>query len=152
MSGAVHLRAARLDDLPAMIALMKQDYRAVGFIPRMGLERAVSAGLVHSLECEGDFCGYGYRTISRDRATMRIMQLLVRRDARMVENGKALLGEMGRGFSGSVSCRCAADLEAVNFWGKLGFSEVGRARPDNWRRREIIHFIRGGIFPPASAS
>ena len=99
------IRPAAVSDIPAMLSLMRNDYPAVGFIPRAGLERVVSAGgLVSVLECGGELVGYGYRTMSHNRASMKMIQLVVRRDARMLENGRAVLDGMTGIFRALFPC------------------------------------------------
>lgn len=105
------------------------DGHAIGFIPLCGLERGHHAGQV--IACKNNDEIVGYSMFGWNDRQLRIYQMWVRPDARLILHGRAMSDLL---CSHAASCRrsavalwCAEDLPANLFWSACGFRYI------NWR-------------------
>lgn len=121
-------------------SLMRQNYEAVGFLPRPRLEQYALRGQVLVETENGEPCGY----LVFGKAAwpfLRVYQSVVQYDARRRDHGLALVARLiaigrERGAA-AISLWCADDLEANAFWREAGFSFAGQR--DGGKRRGRKH-------------
>lgn len=117
------------DPLPYAESLMRQNYEAVGFIPRPRMEQYALRGQLLVETENGDPCGY---LVFGAEAWpyMRVYQAVIQYDARRREHGLALVARLvaigrERGAA-AISLWCADGLEANDFWKSVGFRFAGK--------------------------
>ena len=114
-------------------SLMKMEAKSVGFLSTRTFESYVWGGgrnfMCFLCLVNNDAVGYVLLTPGRGiQTTAKIQQIVIRKDARLLEYGRALVDacvdfcvEFNRS---GIQLRCRADLEANKFWQCLGFSLV----------------------------
>lgn len=116
----------------------------IGFIPWAGVLRHHHEGKLWVAMREGEYVGFALGGGSKGIG--RILQLWVRRDARMVEHGRALAdaAEQDARSRGRLLmvARVAADLPAVLFWEAIGYRPKEIAPGGRRRGRIVIEFDR----------
>jgi GNAT superfamily N-acetyltransferase len=173
---ATIIRPATLADLAAMDALRRKEGDALGFIP-MARYEAIITGITNDIgqrradyegltvvEDGGELTGFAYARFAR--RGLKLEQVCIRHDARRIERATALVRTVeaeaiARG-SPLARCRVGADLEAVSFWGAIGYTSVSHVRATflgrrkSWSDRPLIHFERElcqpRLFPDAEAA
>lgn len=124
----------------------KIDAHAIGFITYAAYEEAHARNRIIILRRNNDLCGFILYSVNRQREC-RILQIWVRHDARIIENGRALLEWLEREIADTNNCWClrcwvAQDLESNLFWRAMQFEYRGwrwgpakNARKHNLYRR-----------------
>jgi ribosomal protein S18 acetylase RimI-like enzyme len=138
------IMSATLADLPAIDDLRRKDQESLGFIPMSRYELEVERGRSTMISCfeNDDLVGYLYWT--RGWPVAAIQQTVIRADARRRERATALVDYatdvmVSQGRYG-VTCRCRANLEAIDFWKDIGFREI--RIEESGRRGPLIRFYR----------
>lgn len=122
--------------------LARQDYEAVGFIPRPRLQAYEEAGQI-LVETENDEpCGV--LVFGNGWPTLRIYQAIIQYDARRREHGLNLVAriveEAKARECSAISLWCADDLAANDFWKAAGFLMTGHREGGAWRGRRHIRW------------
>ena len=132
-------REATLEDLKYIISLSQKESKAIGFIPKVAYEAAIT-GSKPSIHRWSDTCNdkifvcvensdpVGFVMASFGYSS-KINQICIQEDARLFERGKELLNKVikhgaSRGKF-DFSCGCADDLESNAFWKVMGWEKVG---------------------------
>lgn len=107
------------------------DTHAVGFLPTSAFDTRANADDVISVYRNEDLVGWTLIAKSKSRAVMKLYQIWVRPDARIVEHGRALVDAVA---TRAIALRChvieawvAEDLPACFFWLAIGFTT------SNWK-------------------
>lgn len=135
-----------ITDAAFICGLMKQNTDALGFIPRPTIEdRFVPAG--HYLIQRNRFAkpvGYLIHGPVHPDGKLLIHQACIELDRRYRHFGhqtvQTLIDRAKRKGARVILLHCAADLDAVAFWTKLGFRQTRVSTGGARRRRTIIHF------------
>ena len=138
------------------------DGNAIGFLPWGAYEDASRNNRLYSLFRNGDRVGFVLWSANQQRE-IRILQIWVRKDARLIEHGRALVEHLHntharRLHAWQLRAWVAEDLAANLFWPQIGFSRVGwrwgparRSRRHNLWLRPITFQTttpRGGLELP----
>tara|TARA_Y100000310_G_scaffold119290_1_gene118033 strand:- start:1312 stop:1848 length:537 start_codon:yes stop_codon:yes gene_type:complete len=161
------IRPALLTDIPYIDHLRKREAEAVGFIPLQRYEMEIDGrrkgSVLVCLENE-QHVGFLYATHNQAGVT-HIQQVAIQEDARRMERASALVAAAQKDSDWLVSLRCAADLEATDFWEALGFSLESHVAPKSAygrgrdkatlptrRKRDILRYqkIVGGLWVPVA--
>lgn len=142
------IRPATLNDLTYVVSLSKQESHALGFIPKMAYESAVTGiktGKRWSnvcrdvlLICEENEDPVGFLLGGQGRIG-KINQICLQPDARRFERGRALISHYVDASSQNgiqdFGCGCADDLESNQFWEAMGWLLLGQrfGKQDGWR-------------------
>ena len=132
------IRTALIEDLKYIISLANKESKSIGFIPKCAYEAAI-IGLKPSIHRWSDTCNdkifmciengdrVGFVMASFGNV-VKINQICIQEDARMLERGKALLDAViNHGYKRGrydYSCGCADDLESNLFWKAMGWEKV----------------------------
>tara|TARA_Y100000310_G_scaffold1812_1_gene2277 strand:+ start:2181 stop:2675 length:495 start_codon:yes stop_codon:yes gene_type:complete len=161
------VRPATLNDIPYIDHLRKREGEAIGFIPLERYQMEIDGrrhGSILVYEEDGDLVGFIYATHNRAGVT-HVQQVAIQEDARRMERASALVGTVQRNQDWLVSLRCAADLEATEFWEQLGFALESHVEPKSVygrgkdkatlptrRKRDILRFqkVVGGLWLPSN--
>ena len=161
------IRKATLADLQYIEHLRRRESEAVGFIPIQRYEMEIDGrrgGDVIVVEEHTDLVGFVYATHNQ-AGVSHIQQIAIQEDARRMERATALVEAITKPTDWLVSLRCAADLEATQFWEALGFDLLDRVMPKSVygrgkdkattptrRKREILRYqkVAGGLWLPAA--
>lgn len=107
------------------------DSHAIGWLPTRVFDVRHEAGDMTVLYKNTDCVGYVMASPSRSRAVMKLYQIWVRPDARIITHGKELVAHI---VERCITHRCyqieawvAEDLPANLFWRAIGFTQ------NNWR-------------------
>lgn len=105
------------------------DGRKIGFLPWSVYHAAAEAQQLCQIHRNGDLVGFCMARPNKLRE-LRIIQIWVRPDARLIEHGRALLEFVEKNIAaphGATVVRlwCAEDLAANLFWDALGFTYRG---------------------------
>lgn len=138
------IRQATLKDLHYVVDLSKKENRALGFIPKMAYESAITGiktGKRWSDKCNDklfvceinkDLVGFVLASFGNPFSNNRqgkIAQICLQEDARKLARGKMLLNaviEWGKAIGTTAfNCGCADDLESNLFWICMGWTKVG---------------------------
>ena len=142
---------ATLADLDYIVSLAKKEGQAVGFIPKIAYEAAIT-GKKTQKNRWSDVCNdriflvkenddpVGFVLMSYGRIA-KVGQIAIQEDARLIERGKGLLtAAMDVGIDKGIlefGCGCADDLESNKFWHAMGWQKVsqrkGRRHSNTWR-------------------
>lgn len=157
------IRRAELSDIRYIESLRRKESEAIGFIPMQRYEMEINGerggSILVCLEND-DHVGFLYATHNKAGVT-HIQQVAIQEDARRMERASALVQAAQRPFDYLISLRCAADLEATQFWSALGFELEGHVLPKSVygrgkdkatkatrRKRDILRFqkVIGGLW------
>jgi len=142
-----YVRFAILGDLPYVVDLSKKESKALGFIPKMAYESAITGikkgkrwsnvcnDRLAVIENNGDLVGFCLASFgnpnSKDRRG-KIAQICIQEDARQIERGKHLLSKIIIYASKigclNMGCGCAEDLESNIFWKAMGWKKVSNRK------------------------
>lgn len=105
------------------------DGNAIGFLPHGAYHDATRHGRLFSLLRNNDRVGFLMWSTNAIREC-RILQIWVRRDARLIEHGRALIDHLEneharRMHSWILRAWVAEDLAANLFWPQIGFTKIG---------------------------
>jgi len=134
------IRQGTPEDLKYCVHLHRAFAHALGFIPRAGMERALTAGHVR-MALENDTpAGYLLsRRLTGERHIHSIVQAAVAMDAQRRHHGLCALRTLERdAHTDLLQCWCAEDLESNSFWLAAGFRPAGIRDPENMRGRKLI--------------
>lgn len=144
----MNVRSGRQSDMRFILAMMRQESNAVGFVPKGKLEWGIARGRV-LVAAEGrQQLGYIYAG-STMSGVMPIFQTVIAPGCRRREIGAALLARSESlaiaGECWGLECRCRDDLEANQFWVAMGWEclesrpgGAGRGRRINIYERRIL--------------
>ena len=139
------VRQAILSDLPYVVDLSKKENHALGFIPKVAYEAAITGikkGKRWSPTCNDklyivsendDLVGFCLASFGKINAKVRIgkiAQICLQEDARLLSRRAALLngvieyGKTVRTFD--WQCGCADDLMSNIFWTSMGWTKIGQ--------------------------
>lgn len=136
-----------MNDLHYIIALMRTETDALGFIPRAGLWNRIVRKHRYLIQTDGHGFRRGYLLHGPPLPDqpLRIYQACIDLDHRRIkyatEMVHRLITRAGDAGSSEILLRCAADLPANSFWQASGFHVV-RILPGGSKRRRIIHLYR----------
>jgi hypothetical protein len=127
--GLPTVRLAQVQDWKFLDHLQRKHHDAIGFLPRVALERAIVQGHVMLAIENGEPAGYVYSQspYQRRKDIAIIFQAAICFDARRRLLGTALVESFLARFPPTVRqvCLwCASDLDASLFWSALGFVAV----------------------------
>jgi hypothetical protein len=145
------VREAKIGDLPYVVDLSKKENHALGFIPKVAYESAITGikrGKRWSLVCNDmlfvcenneDLVGFCLASfgnpIGKDRIG-KIAQICIQEDARKIYRGRLLLESvLAHGIKvgcRNFKCGCADDLESNLFWKAMSWNEL-------YQRKGISH-------------
>lgn len=119
--------------------LARQDYEAIGFIPRPRLEEYEQRGQILVQHENDEPCGVV--VFGNGWPILRIYQAVIQYDARRREHGLSLVArvvaEARRRGCHAIGLWCADDLTANEFWRAAGFTFGGQR--EGGRRRGRKH-------------
>lgn len=128
--------------LSFVVSEARKGREELGFIPMTYYGEAAADGRLWLCESNGDLLGFLLG--GRVRNQTRIHQLWMRADARRRLYGTLLVvkfcGHVAECGGRHVTCACANDLDAVEFWPALGFRPIWQRMPNNYRRRSVTQF------------
>lgn len=147
MSELGEIRAAKLEDLSYIVDLSKKESKALGFIPKMAYESAITGiktgkrwsnvcnDRLFVCECNGDLVGFVLASFGKPQAINRqgkIAQICLQEDARKIARGRMLLDAVliyGLTIGcPAFNCGCADDLESNLFWLAMGWRLIGQRK------------------------
>lgn len=123
------LKSVRKESVREIVAFVgsasKIDAHAIGFLTHLAYQNAHYQNRIIVLRRNNDLCGFILYSLNK-RRECRILQIWVRADARIFENGRALIAWLENNIarphnSWCVRCWCAEDLESNLFWNAMGF-------------------------------
>ena len=149
------VRQAVKEDLPYVVDLSKKESHALGFIPKVAYESAITGikkGKRWSDTCNDrlyvviendDLVGFCLASFGKINAKIRIgkiAQICLQEDARMLARGAGLLSqviEYGRSVKTyDWQCGCADDLVSNFFWTSMGWTKIaerkGKSHKNTW--------------------
>ncbi len=107
------------------------DTHAIGWLPVAAFDGRADKNEILSVENNGDCVGWCMSAVSDRRGILKLYQIWVRPDARILEHGRALISrlqEQGRrAHCWQIEAWVAEDLPANLFWSAIGFAR------NNWR-------------------
>lgn len=102
------------------------DTRAIGWLPVRAFDARAENDEVTTVYNNGDCVGWSMSSVSKRRGLLKLYQIWVRPDARILEHGRALVTQLqevgGRKFCYQIEAWVAEDLPANLFWAAIGFS------------------------------
>lgn len=155
------IREAKLSDILYITNLANKEGHAVGFIPKMAYEAAITGiktGKRWSLTCNdklwiaeenNDPVGFLLSTFGN---IVKVNQICIQEDARKIERGKLLIQTL-EDYASSIGkfnfgCGCADDLESNLFWKAMGWDFVSQRRgihfSNTWKQssNRIVNIYR----------
>jgi N-acetylglutamate synthase-like GNAT family acetyltransferase len=141
------VRFATLGDLPYIEDLSKKESKAIGFIPKIAYEAAITGikkgrrwsdvcnDRIWVCENNGDLVGFVLASFGNPLSKNKrgkIAQICIQSDARKITRGKMLLCEV-IAYAASKGCHdfgcgCAEDLESNLFWQAMNWEKIGERR------------------------
>jgi ribosomal protein S18 acetylase RimI-like enzyme len=137
-----------MTDQDFIIGLMRTETDALGFIPAPTVRnRFIAQGNYRiSTDRSGKRRGYLLHGPIKPGHILQIHQACVEYDKRLRGHGiqmvDRLIADAASRGAPAVLLRCAAELDAVDFWKALGFNELLRSAGGARRNRQIITFCR----------
>jgi hypothetical protein len=130
-----------MDEISFIQGLMREDYDALGFIPTEGVKRYLSQGRYIIQRGNGKPIGYLMYSVPRPFGVLKIAQACIDFDWREKGYGFDVVAEIEKRAKqkmvGSISLRCAADLQSNKFWLASGYELVRTISTQNKRNRDI---------------
>lgn len=143
------LAKATIVDVPYIRSLQDANRAALGFLSPVALTEYVEHQHVELAYENGDPAAYllfgthGSTTRSPRVDNVRIVQACVQYDARRVMHASSLVTALIRRSTAAgletISCWCADDLEANDFWSAAGFEHVASRHRHRHARRSRLH-------------
>lgn len=125
---------------------VQADTNAVGWLPTSVFDSRARSNEVTAVYRDGDLVGWCLRGESKARKVLKIYQIWVRPDARILEHGKALIEQLN---AVATNARCtyleawvAEDLEANVFWPAIGFKRTTWRWGRGSSLRKIYRWVR----------
>lgn len=124
---------------------VRVDTYSIGWLPYPAYERRHEQGRVFAVSNNAEFVGFALWSPNYEDLELRILQIWIRGDARLLLHGRALTTAVCSEAAGLGLVRirlwCAEDLAANLFWEALGFDcrgwRHGRGRWDASRRHRL---------------
>jgi len=161
------VRLATDKDLLYVVSLSKKENFALGFIPKMAYESAITGikkgdrwsdtcnDRLFVIECNNDlvgFCLVSFGKINSNMKIGKVAQICLQVDARLMQRGRLLLDhviEYGKNV-GTIrwSCGCANDLASNLFWQTMGWVKIserfGISHKNTWKQtsKRLINVYR----------
>lgn len=105
---------------------VQNDTNAVGWLPTSVFDSRAKTDEITAVYRNNDLVGWCVRGVSGARQVMKIYQIWVRPDARILENGRALIDDLAKIAHGQkcylLEAWVAEDLAANVFWNAIGFT------------------------------
>lgn len=102
------------------------DTRAIGWLPVLAFDTRADNDEILTVTNNGDLVGWSMNSVSKRRGVLKLYQIWVRPDARILEHGRALVARLkevgGRKFCYQIEAWVAEDLPANLFWAAIGFT------------------------------
>jgi len=125
----VEVRDGRLEDLPSVLALLKQAKDTVGFLPDEAVGQRIRKGTLLVAVVEDEVIGYLLYDLPADTVTIR--QLAIARSARNKGAARALIDELCCRYQTTrrgIRLTCRRDYQANDVWQRMGFSPRSERR------------------------
>jgi len=110
---------------------VSRDTNAIGFLPTSVFTMRFAKGDFSTVYNNADLVGWAMHALSQKRGVMKLYQIWVRPDARLILHGKALIAKVEqhaqKARSTLIEAWVAEDLPANFFWKAIGFVNT------NWR-------------------
>ena len=107
----------------------KLDANSIGWLPKQAYDNRHERGELLTLYNNDDLVGFVLMSRPSPYGELRCLQIWVRRDARMMIHGRALIDELDtiaeQRHCWLLRLWCAEDLAANLFWEALGFQKRG---------------------------
>jgi ribosomal protein S18 acetylase RimI-like enzyme len=106
----------------------QRDTYCIGWLPKKCWDVRHEQGDTSAVYRNGDLVGWAMHTRSRSRGVMKIYQIWVRPDARILEHGRALTTKIAADATDQhcyqIEAWVAEDIEANFFWPQVGFTRT----------------------------
>lgn len=126
------------------VLLMRDNYDAVGFLPRSALERAEHENRIYYQIDDGCWVGYLLVGPIYPQKPVYIWQECIDKGARRYGSGKRcfekLLFDAKVLGAYSIRLRCAEGLESNLFWQSMGFKVIEVDTTPNKRKRAVFRY------------
>lgn len=121
---------------------VQTDADAIGWLPTKAFEVRSSRGDVTAIYRNDDLVGWAMHAKSKSRGVMKLYQIWIRPDARIIEHGRALITRLQR-IAARERCHIieawvAEDLPANLFWFAIGFSQKSWRWGKGGKRRKHL--------------
>ncbi len=133
------------------------DSHAIGWLPTKAFDIRAENGDLSAVYRNDDLVGWAMHSPSRSRGVMKLYQIWVRPDARILEHGRALVAEI-QAIARSLRCYMieawvAEDLPANVFWRAIGFSrKTWRWGKGEKKRKHWLWVVSSQDFPHIAIS
>lgn len=123
------LRTHQLQELRKLwVHGVQNDTDAVGWLPTSVFDSRAATDEVQAVYRDRELVGWALHGQSTARKVLKIYQIWVRIDARVLEHGRALIDKLNaiadRDRCGWLEAWVAEDLEANIFWNAIGFTRT----------------------------
>lgn len=110
------------------IHAVNRDTNSIGWLPTQAWDTRHDRGDTYSIHRNDDLVGWSMAAKSPQRGVMKIYQIWVRPDARILEHGRALTAYIGeKAFQQRcwrIEAWVAEDIDANFFWPQVGFQRT----------------------------
>lgn len=142
------------EDLLFCASAARKDASKIGWIPHAAYTKAALRNNLILLTTNGDRVGYALYGVNTFTAELKLFQVWVRQDARLIVNGRLLVAKAEevarRARAWRLRCWVAEDLAANLFWHAIGFKKkTWRDGPAKSSKRKQILWVRAVTFPGA---
>jgi hypothetical protein len=142
------------DMLKYLVGLQSKNSHALGFLPKAAYERGIEAGQVFLGLLNGEPCGFVF-VGSGYQGTLRRWQVCLQYDVRRRLYGAQLVAA-SEAYGEEKGCtwsevRCAADLEANEFWKSVGYRYL-RNEAGGLARGRLINIWHKKLNPEVPAT
>jgi GNAT superfamily N-acetyltransferase len=125
---------------------VRLDADKIGWLPYAYYDAADADGALIAVTRNNDIVGFCTIRPPNVYGESKIIQTWVRRDARMIEHGRALVHRVERVVRDQgaflITCWVGEDLDAMRFWPAIGFravaSRLGRGPIEKLHRRRML--------------
>lgn len=127
-------------DLKYIVSLANRHAEELGFLTKSAMENYLLTNRVRMARENGDPCGFFL--FNGLKSEVKIFQACVQMDARGLDHGRALLGDLiaraAAAGSRRISLHCRDGLVSNGFWSACGFS-LSSCAPGGGARRKIVN-------------
>ena len=135
-----------MDVIESIRKLMKENPKALGFIPITGIKIAYAKNRIITYIDDNELKGYLYFGPLNKDNHIKIYQLCIKEDSKRKGIGKKLFNGLLEKFSQyrvtGIRVRCADDLKANYFWRSHGFELIDTVLSKNKERYINIYFYK----------
>jgi GNAT superfamily N-acetyltransferase len=128
----------------------RSDSHSIGWLPTRAFDTRSENNEVIACYRNADLVGWSMAAVSKSRAVLKLYQIWVRPDARILEHGRSLVAKLrGRAWREhcyQIEAWVAEDLPANIFWAAIGFQR------NNWRWGKGLNTRRQWRWTTLSAS